>query len=231
MTAAPSGADLDRTRPGFGGALAYLLLNLPVGIAGFVFLVTLGSVGISTAVIWVGVPVAALAVLTARGAARLERARVYALLDSHIPLPYRSLPEGGQRARWMARLRDAATWRDITYFLLLFPIGVAQFVVVVTAWSVSLGLAGLPLFYRYLPEGAYFFPSYDLRWITVDSELSALPWSALGVLFIAVSVALTRGLAAGHVRFARALLGPTAKRVRESEGSLTWTSPMSPVAG
>lgn len=222
---------MPRYRPPIAGSIAYLLLNLPVGIAGFVVLVTLSAVGVSTAVVWVGVPIAALAVLCARGGAKVERARIYALLGAYIPLPYRPLPEGGQKARWRARLRDGATWRDFAYFLLLFPLGVAEFVVVVTCWALSLGLIGLPVYYRYLPEGAYFFPAYDLRWITVDSTIAALPWAALGVLFLALAVAVTRSLAAGHAWFARSLLGPSSGREREAERSWSEAGAPRAVAG
>jgi hypothetical protein len=54
-------------------------MNLPLGIVGFVTLFTLLVTGLSTAVVWVGLPLLAFAVLLARGAARAERARVYAL--------------------------------------------------------------------------------------------------------------------------------------------------------
>ncbi|MFI6028773.1 sensor domain-containing protein [Amycolatopsis magusensis] len=234
MTTAQVEQDGSRSRPRFAGSLGFLLMNLPLGILGFVFLFTLFVSGVSTAIVWVGLPIAGLAVLLARGAARVERARVYAMLDSYIPVPYRALPEGGQKARWKARLSDGATWRDTAYFFLLFPIGIIQFTLVVTFWAVSLAFAGLPIYFRYLPTGAYHFPSYDagLRWITVDSTVEALPWAALGVLFMAVSVALTRGLAAGHARFARVLLGPTSRWEEEGDRvPFPGTPAMSTVAG
>lgn len=145
-----------------------------------------------------------------RGGAHVERARVYALFDAYIAVPYRSLPDGRQRAKWRARLSDSATWRDLGYLLLLFPIGIAEFVLVVTAWSVSLALLGLPIYFRFLPGGAYHFPSYDEshRWITVDSTLEALPFAALGVLALLGTVALTKALGGLHARFARVMLGP-----------------------
>ncbi|WP_020667872.1 sensor domain-containing protein [Amycolatopsis nigrescens] len=222
-------------RPPVGGSVTYLLMNLPVGIAGFVVLLTLFSVGIGTAVVWVGLPIAGLAVLLARGAARVERARIYALLDSYIPIPYRPLPEHGMKARWKARLRDGATWRDILYFFVLFPLGVLEFVLTLTFWATSLALTLLPVYFRWLPDGAYYFPAYDVRWISVDSTVEALPWAALGVLFVALSVALTRSMAGMHAKFAQVLLGPTRgfdrfdrfdddQRVHRPEG-------MQPVAG
>ncbi|MBN6034249.1 sensor domain-containing protein [Amycolatopsis sp. 195334CR] len=232
MTTPQIEQDGSRSRPPFAGSLGFLLMNLPLGIFAFVLFLTLFSVGLTTALIWVGLPITALAVLLSRGAARVERARVYALLDSYIPVPYRALPESSQKERWKARLKDGATWRDLAYFVLLFPLGVIQFSLVVTFWAVSLAFAGLPIYFRYLPEGAYYFPAYDadLRWITVDSTVEALPWAALGVLFIAVSVALTRSMAAGHVRFAAALLGPT-RRMEEDGSPFPATPAMTTVAG
>ncbi|MBK1789252.1 sensor domain-containing protein [Prauserella cavernicola] len=217
-------------RPSIGGSVAYLLLNLPVGIVGFVFLVTMLAVGVSTAIIWVGVPLLAVTILATRGAARLERARIYALLDSYIHLPYRPLPEEGQKERWKARLKDSATWKDVTYFLLLFPIGIAQFVITVTLWAAALGLTTLPIYYRFLPEGAYYFPAWDVRWFTVDSVVSALPWAALGVLLLGVSAVVCRGIATAHARFAELMLGPGRER-EESDASFPGTATMSPVAG
>ncbi|MFC4001845.1 sensor domain-containing protein [Prauserella oleivorans] len=213
------------------GSLGYLLLNLPAGIAGFVFVVTTLAVGVSTAIIWVGVAVLALTVVGVRAAATAERARIRALLDITIPQPYRPLPGTGARARWRARVRDAATWRDLAYLVLLFPLGIAEFVVVVTSWAVALAHLALPVFYRWLPDGAYFFPSYDLRWIVVDSVPTALPWAALGMLLACVAVAVTRGLATVHARFALALLGPSGRRVREAEASFADTRVPSTVAG
>jgi hypothetical protein len=219
MTSVSVDQDCPRTSSPLGGSLAYLLMNLPLGIAGFVTLFTLLATGISTAVVWVGLPLLAFAVLLARGAARAERARVYALLDVFVPLPYLPLPAATQRLRWKARLRDVSTWRDLAYFFVLFPVGIIEFTLMVTFWSSSLALAGLPIYFRFLPEGAYYFPAFDVRWITVDSTVGALPWAALGVLFIAVSVALTRSMAGIHGRLAWAMLGPTAAQRRRLEAS------------
>lgn len=226
MTAAYPEQERGTPSPPLVGSLAYLLLNLPAGITVFVLLVTLGSVGVSTVIVWVGVPVLMLAILAARGAAQVERVRVHRLLGDYIPRPYRPLPRGSGKLRWKTRLADSATWRDICYQLLLFPIGIAEFVLVVTSWALSLGLLSLPIYYRHLPEGAYFFPSYDVRWITVDSAVTALPWAALGVLLLVATVAFTRGLATAHARFARLLLGPSPRRMAEVETGVDQRQPV-----
>ncbi|SDD89077.1 sensor domain-containing protein [Actinokineospora iranica] len=204
-------SDGRRPSPPIFGALGYLLMNLPVGIAGFVALVTLFSVGVGTAVVWVGLPVLAVAIVLARGAARVERARVHAMLGAYIASPYAPLPAKGQ---WKARVKEGATWRDVGYFLLLFPIGVAEFVLMVTFWSVSLSLLLLPVYYRFLPTGSWRLWDWERPVLVVDSVFEALPFAALGLLVLAVSVVLTRGLASAHAVFARALLGPSGATVR-----------------
>src|SRR6187399_672523 len=136
---AHSELDGRRPRPTVGGSLLYLLTNLPLGIVTCAVLVTLTAVGLTTAVIWVGVPILALMILGARGAARAERTRVHTLLGTYVATPYQPLPVSGQATRWKARLAEGATWRDFSYFVLLLPIGVAEFVLVVTSWSLALG--------------------------------------------------------------------------------------------
>ncbi|WP_189212421.1 sensor domain-containing protein [Actinokineospora fastidiosa] len=192
-------------RPPLTGSVVYLVMNLGVGIAGFVTLVTLFAVGLGTAIIWVGLPVLALAVLLCRGGAQVERARVYALLDTYIAAPHSPLPETG---RWKARFRDGGTWRSLAYFLLLLPIGIVEFTMMVALWASSLGLLFLPVYFRFLPTGSYRLWDWDRPVLVIDSTVEALPFTALGVLVLAVTLVTTRWLARVHARFARALLGP-----------------------
>jgi hypothetical protein len=230
MTSALSERDGSRPRPPVGGSLVYLLLNLPLGIAGFTWVVTLFTTGVGSVIVWAGLPVLALLVLSTRAAAQFERARVHTMLGAYVARPYRPLPSTGQRARWRARLLDGATWRDLGYFVLLLPIGIAEFTVVVTTWSVGLGLVALPVYFRFLPDGAYFFPAFDARWIVIDSTVEALPWAALGVLVLALSIVLTRGLAGAHARFARLVLGPGPRARRLAEGPFPTVHAASSVA-
>lgn len=199
-----------RNRPHVAGSLAFLLLSFPLGILWFVLLVTLLSVTISTAIVWIGLGVGAVTLMLWRGGAHAERARVYALLDVWIPAVHRPLPE---KRRWRARLSDPATWRELAYLILLFPIGIVEFVLTVTSWSVALGLAALPVYYRFLPTGSWRFPTYGEGpvWFVVDSIVDALPFAAVGFLLLGVAVQLTRSMAAGHARFALYLLGPVAR--------------------
>ncbi|WP_198010100.1 sensor domain-containing protein, partial [Saccharomonospora halophila] len=66
--------DRPPVRPRVAGAVAFTLLSLPAGLVSFVALVTLTAAGAPTVLVWVGVPVLAVALLVTRGGARLERA-------------------------------------------------------------------------------------------------------------------------------------------------------------
>lgn len=202
-----SDVDSAPRRPSLGGSLAFLLLSFPLGILWFVLLVTLLSVGIGTAVIWVGIGVLALAVVLWRAGAHAERARVFALLDVRIPARYRPLPE---RRQWRTWLADGATWRDFVYLILLFPIGIFEFVLMVVLWSTSLAAITLPIYFRWLPTGSYRFPTYGDGpvWFVVNSTVEALPIAVLGLVLLAITVPITRGTASAHAQFARFLLGP-----------------------
>jgi hypothetical protein len=206
---------MDTTRPHLFGILAYLVSNLAAGIASFVVMITLIATGIGTAVVWVGVPLLAIALIVLRGAARLERRRVHLMLSTYIATPYRPRPDGSFLRGLIRRLREAATWRDLTYALLLFPIGIIEFVLMVAFWSVSLGALFLPVYYRWLPEGEWRAFDWDRPWLVVDSVWEALPWAAVGAVLLAITVALTRGLGTAHAHFARGLLSPTRAALRD----------------
>src|SRR5262245_57196137 len=112
--------DGTRPNPPLLGSLAYLAMNLPIGIGTFVFVVTTFFLGVGTVIIWVGLAVLALSVLVMRGLTSLERMRVHGMLGTYIASPYRPLPDKG---RWLSRLKDPATWKDMVYLVLLLPLG------------------------------------------------------------------------------------------------------------
>src|SRR4051794_31568347 len=125
---------------------AYLLLHFPLGLVYFVGLVVLLSVSAGTVVIWVGVLGLALAMLFSRLAAKAERRLIKAAFRVEIPDPYRPLAKGGNLLKkWKAMAAAPATWKDLVYLLLLFPLGTAEFVLSVALWSASAGLIAMPL--------------------------------------------------------------------------------------
>jgi hypothetical protein len=209
--------DGTRPNPPLLGSLAYLAMNLPIGIGSFVFVVTAMSVGIGTAVIWVGVAILAIATLVMRGLASLERMRVHAMLGTYIASPYRPLPEKG---RWATRIKDPATWKDLAYLVLMLPLGIAEFVVVVVFWSTSLYLTLLPVYWSWVPSD-WQLVLWDHSFVNIDSWVGTLPFAGLGVLLLALAIVVTNALGTMHARYARAMLGPSPRRIEKLEGLST----------
>jgi hypothetical protein len=221
--------DGTRPNPPLLGSLAYLAMNLPIGIGSFVFVVTAVSVGVSTVIIWVGVAVLALAVLVMRGLASLERLRVHAMLGTYVASPYRPLPDKG---RWTSRVKDSATWKDMAYLVLLLPLGIAEFVIVVVFWSVSLYLTLLPVYWAWMPDD-WHAVVWDEAVFRADSWLATLPFAGLGVLILALAIIVTNALGTMHARYARAMLGPSQRHIAKlaglsTAGAIDWSNEWPP---
>jgi hypothetical protein len=217
--------DGTRPNPPLLGSIAYLAMNLPIGIASFVFVVVTMSVGAGTAVIWVGLAVLAIGVLGMRGLASLERLRVRTMLGTYVASPYRPLPE---RGRWLARLKDPATWKDMAYLVLMLPLGIAEFTIVVVSWSVSVYLTLLPLYWSWIPD-SWHPELWDHPLASIDSWLGTLPFAGLGVLLLALAIIVTNGLGTLHAVYARAMLGPSPRRIDKlaglsTAGAIDWST-------
>jgi hypothetical protein len=209
--------DGTRPNPPLLGSLAYLAMNLPIGIGTFVFVVTTMSVGVSTVIIWVGLAVLAVSMLVMRGLTTLERLRVHAMLGTYIATPYRPLPDKG---RWLTRLKDPATWKDLAYLVLLLPLGIAEFTVVTVLWSVSLYLTLLPLYWSWLPND-WQMVLWGRPFLAPHSWLGTLPWAGMGILILALAIIVTNALGTFHAVYARAMLGPSPRRIAKLEGLST----------
>ncbi|MEU1145448.1 sensor histidine kinase [Streptomyces sp. NPDC005863] len=122
--------------------IAHLLVNLPVGIVGFVYAVFVLSVGIGLTVTVIGLPVLAVGLLGARFLGRCERARARRLLGLHVDEPSPMPDHGGQgflgRVWWS--LKDPVGWRTMLYAFIRLPWGVLSFAVttvgLVVLWPV-----------------------------------------------------------------------------------------------
>lgn len=182
----------------------YLLTNLVTGIFWFTLTVVLTVVGFATSILWVGLPILWASMYVARGGATMERAWVRAALRTDIPQPYRSKPEGTLWQRWKAQFTDPATWRDFGYLVLLLPIGVLEFSAVLAMWTVVAAFVAVPFWIGTAP-----FAVVVGEFWTIDSFVSALPVSLIGLALIPFAVLGTRALGTVHGKFARAMLGPT----------------------
>ena len=206
---------VDRRTP---GRLAYLLLSFPFGTVYFTFLVTGLSVGVGTAITLFGVPVLIGMVFAWRALARFERRLLDLTLGLELGDPYRPLKSGGAFGRLRERLADPATWKDLVYLFLAFPLGLLSFVVTITMSALVLGFLLAPVWYWSLPRGI------ELGALSVDSLPKALAVVPLGAVFAVLGLLSVRALAAMHTAAAPILLGSSpdpelSARVEDLEGS------------
>jgi signal transduction histidine kinase len=177
-------------------AVIHLSAGLFIGIVTFILVVVGLAIGIGTMPVFLlGIPVLAGTLWLASLIARAERARYALLLGSSIPAV-----APPRETTWWRRLtqplRSAASWRQAGcyagYCLLRFPLGLVQFLLVVTVWSVGPVLLTAPLYNSALPGGG---AHLDGVWIHG-------PWYLTG----AVLAGLVLLLAAPQVTYALAAL-------------------------
>ncbi len=118
--------------------VGYLLLNLPMVIVGFVYVVTMLSVGLGLAVTVIGLPLLASGLAGCRLLGKVERARARDLLGVHVEEPT-PLPRGRMGfLRWLwAALKDPVGWRHALYFAARLPWGIVTFVITLTSLFVA----------------------------------------------------------------------------------------------
>ncbi|NEA61799.1 sensor histidine kinase [Streptomyces sp. SID12488] len=122
--------------------IAHLLANLPMALFGFVYVVTVVSVGSALTFTVIGLPVLAAALMGARLLGRFERARARVLLgvrvDEPSPLPL-SAGRGARSqqlgffGRLMLALKDPVGWRTMLYDFIRLPWGILTFTVVLAS--------------------------------------------------------------------------------------------------
>ncbi|MFC9329621.1 sensor histidine kinase [Kitasatospora sp. NPDC057015] len=124
-----------------------LLLNLPLGIAGFVFTVVLLCLGLALSVTVVGLPLLALGLAGCRWLGSVARSRGRSAgAEVGEPDPLRPARPGV--TGWaIASLTDGLGWRSALYHVLLLPWGILSFtatlVFLLVGWPVLPWMVGL----------------------------------------------------------------------------------------
>jgi hypothetical protein len=133
--------------------LLYTVVDLAPSIAFFVLIVTLLSVGIGLAIIYVGVLILALGLLAARFGGLVQRALALALLELPTVSPAWAPPRRpGPISALAAVLRDPANWRAVAYFVIKIVLAPVTFGVAVAFYAYGLGAISYSLWRPYLPE-------------------------------------------------------------------------------
>jgi signal transduction histidine kinase len=206
----------------------YLVLNLPLATAVFVFAVTMTSLGAGLLVTFLGVPVFAASLAALRGYGALERARARALLDLDVaaPEPVLSSERGRKNgvAAWIGGiLKSGVSWRHLLYAFLHFPWAVFGFSVSVTLWVTGWSLLLYPLWQWAFPmwggvDGLQLYGDGTHNFY-LDTPLEIAATSVVGLLFTLMTPWIMRGLTSVDRLMVAGLLGPSrlATRVVELE--------------
>ncbi|WP_308166001.1 sensor domain-containing protein [Actinomadura sp. NEAU-AAG7] len=185
----------------------YLAVSLVFGLGWFVVLVVGLSLSLALMIIWVGLPLLAMMMIAWRFGAVLERGLVRAAFGVSIPSPYRRLPAGLnplKKLRTMAA--DPATWKDLLYLGLLFPITLIEFAVSAVVWAGTITMLFMPLIIALDDDGGV---EVNLGPVSywAGNPVEAIPICAGGLVFLLLAIYATRVLAIGHAVAAKALLG------------------------
>jgi signal transduction histidine kinase len=125
----------------------YVIVGLPVAIAGFTFTVVTTTVGIVSFGLLVGPPLLALSTPGARGLAGVSRGLAGRLLGTRVAPPPPFQPQPGIVGWIRSGVTDAPGWRARGYLLLKLPVAAAGYLA--AGWTWLGGLSGL---------------TYPLRW-------------------------------------------------------------------
>jgi signal transduction histidine kinase len=177
----------------------YLLLSLPLGVLYFSVLLA-GFLAAASSAFFVGIPLAMGLMLLWRRMAGVERGLHARLLDAPIEPPYRPLTEPKRLGRMRERATDRATWKDLGYLVLAFPMGIVSFSVVVLLAGLAIGFATMPAWWYVVPDGVEIGAFLIDGW---GKAIAAVPLAVPTFLLLALAV---RWLAAMHVAAGRALL-------------------------
>jgi len=195
-------------------ATMHLMTDVFVGAATFSIVVTLLALSGSLLVVMlVGIPIWIATAWVAAGLSAFERGRIAFFLGAAIAAPrWPTRPAGVSWLRYSGLLlRTGSVWRQVTYQLLLLPVGILTCALTAVGWTVPLFLISLPFWFNHLPV-----KHADLGVLVVGNWQSALCAAVVGVLALLLGTPnLVRGLAAMDVALGRALLG------RWSSGELT----------
>lgn len=195
----------------------YALSEFPLAIVRFVVLMTLFLLGIATFPAFVGIPVLAAAMYTARGFADLDRARLSTVQGWQATRPtYRRAGEKRGLRKFFVSLSQGQSWADWGHGVLgIFP-ALFGFAITLAWWA--LAVAGVTSFaYQWViprdPDGATGLAS--LLGLGDGVVAEATVNTIIGVIFLVTLPAVVRGTSAMSASLARALLTPD--RVAELE--------------
>jgi signal transduction histidine kinase len=187
-------------------AMTSHLAGLFTGLAAMVVFIIGLSLGFSLLVLALtGLPILGLTLRAAEWFAVAERARIALMLGVRMsawPAAARAGYRWGVVPRWRM-FTERATWGEIGYGLLRFPVSAVAATLSTAAWAAGLVLLTLPLYNRFLPSGGA-----DVGGTVLKGAPVLAASAAIGLAVLLAAPQLTRGLATADAALSRWLLGP-----------------------
>lgn len=172
--------------------LVYLLLAFPLGLLYFVFLTVGGAVGLSLALLWVGLPLLLVTVGAWWTFAAFERILGRHLLGLDLTEAARPWETADRMlGKLRAHFTAASTWKDLAFVLLKFPLGVASFVIVTAFGGATGALLLAPATGAWAGHHVISIGGWQ-----ISSGWEAVLSIALGLLGFFLTLAVVNGLAA-----------------------------------
>ncbi|USQ79982.1 sensor domain-containing protein [Ornithinimicrobium faecis] len=193
-----------------GPDLAYLTSGFFLSLFSFVLLLTLFVLGVSTAVLWIGLPILGFALLTASWFARENRELLRRWGDPVAEPVHR----WSSRRRVLSMLLDAQAWRELLHgTLITLPLRIFTFVVPVSWLAAGLGGVTWFIWGVFLPRDDY----NGVAWLLVHGaglDLGSNRYLAeagtmfvSGVILLLLAPVVTRLCALADASVARILIG------------------------
>ena len=117
----------EHPRPHPARTIVYMIVSFVFRLVQFVLVVVGISVGLGTVAIWVGFPILLATTGFVRWSGDRERGWAQKMLGVPLP-PVERLPVDGLPVvrRWVTRLSDPTTWRDLAYLMAAFPLACVE---------------------------------------------------------------------------------------------------------
>ncbi len=186
--------------------LLYALLAFPLGLFYFIFLVTGLSVGIGLIIIWVGLLILGLVMAAWWLFILFERQLATGLLRVELD-PVETPNTRAAATTWKklgAYLSNPVTWKGLLYLILKFPLGLAIFIALTVAASLTAYFLTAPLTYQFLHPEIWFWS--DTLW-QIDTLSDAMIAFVIGVPLLFLTLHLVNGIAWVSGWVVKALLG------------------------
>ena len=182
----------------------YLLAGFPVALVAFVVVVTGLSLGVGLLITFIGLPVAVVTLMVARGFANLERIQLPHVLGHPVPAARYRSSQGGLRG-FLGNLIDGQMWLDAAHRIVIFPITVVTWSLTVAWWSAALGATTWPLWRWALPDTDNDSSLPEL--LGIDSWLGETMFmTGLGLFFLATLPFVLRGMALVQAKIGEQML-------------------------